>query len=145
MSDLQDTPAARLALRVGSPEFAAAEAALREHVADQRIDSADFERRMEQVKATRTQGELLRVFADLPEPHPDLPGLAPPLPLRQTGDDPDDMQLWGVACVLALVLGEPTAIVLAIIYDMWWLIAVPVVFCVLMVALVALVDRARRR
>jgi hypothetical protein len=143
VSDLQDPPAARLALRVGSPEFAAAEATLREHLADERIDSAEFERRVEAVKATTTQGELLRVFADLPEPHPDLPGLPPPLLHRKTGADDDDIPLWGVACMLAILLGEPVAIVLGAVYDAWWALAVPVVFCVLLVAVIGLVDRFR--
>jgi hypothetical protein len=44
-----------------------------------------------------------------------------------------------------MLLGEPAAIVLAIIYDMWWLIAVPVAFCVLLVAGVGVIDRFRRR
>lgn len=143
MSDLQDTPAARLALRVGTPEFATAEATLREHLAEDRIDAAEFERRVAAVKEARTQGQLLRVFADLPEPHPDLPGVPPPLLLRK-GPDPDDLPLYGVACMLAVLLGEPVAIVLAIIYDNWWLIAVPVAFCVLLVALIGVIDRLRR-
>lgn len=145
MNDLQDVPAARLALRVGTPEFAAAEVALREHLADERIDAAEFERRMAAVRATTTQGELLRLFADLPAPHPDLPGLPPPLPLRRVGDDPDDVPVWGVACMLAILLGEPAAIVLAVLYDAWWLIAVPVAFCVLLATVIGLVDRLRRR
>jgi len=145
MSELQETPAARLALRVGTPELEAAEAALAAHVAAKRIDSAEYERRMELAKTTTTQGELLLVFADLPEPHPDLPGLAPPLPLRRIGQPPDDIPVYGAACILAMLLGEPAAIVLAIIYDMWWLIAVPVAFCVLLVAGIGVVDRFRRR
>ncbi|MDQ7906309.1 DUF1707 domain-containing protein [Phytohabitans sp. ZYX-F-186] len=144
VSELRESPAARLALRVGTPEFDAAREALAEHVAAKRIDSAEAELRLEACKETRTQGELLRLFADLPEPHPDLPGLPPPLPLRKTGDDPDDIPLYAAANILAILLGEPVAIVLAIVYDKWWLIAVPVAFCVLLVAAVALVDRARR-
>lgn len=144
MSDLQETPAARLALRVGTPEFAAAREALAEHVAQKRIDSAEYERRMELAKASTTQGELLRVFADLPEPHPDLPGLSPPLPLRK-GKDPDDIPLYGVACLLAMLLGEPVAIVLGIVYGWWWSLAVPVAFCVLLVTGIAIVHGPRRR
>jgi hypothetical protein len=145
VSDLQDAPAARLALRVGSPEFAKAEATLREHLADERIGAAEFERRLEAVKATTTQGELLRVFADLPEPHPDLPGLPPPLLLRKSGDEVDDIPLWGVACVLAMLLGEPVAIVLGMIYGWWWLLAAPVVFCVALVTGIDISERIRRR
>jgi hypothetical protein len=144
VSDLQDTPAARLALRVGSRELAAAQATLREHLAEERIDSAEFERRVEALRATTTQGELLRVFADLPEPHPDLPGLPPPLPLRR-GPAPDDMPLYGVACVLAMLLGEPVAIVLGIIYGWWWSLAVPVAFCVLLVTVIGIIEHFRRR
>ncbi|BCB91178.1 DUF1707 SHOCT-like domain-containing protein [Phytohabitans suffuscus] len=139
------TPAARLALRVGTPEFAAAEAALSTHFAEKRIDSAEFERRMEACKATTTQGELLRVFADLPEPHPDLPGLPPPLPLRVIGDKDDDLPVYGAACILAILLGVPVAVVLGAIYDAWWLLAVPVAFCVLLVAGIGVVERLRRR
>jgi hypothetical protein len=146
VSDLQDTPAARLALRVGRPEFTAARDALGEHVEQGRIDSAEFERRMEAVKATTTQGELLRVFADLPAPHPDLPGLPPPLLLRPSGDGgPDDMPLYGVACVLAMLLGEPVAVVLGIVYGWWWSLAVPVAFCVLLVTTIGVIERFRRR
>jgi hypothetical protein len=144
VSDLQETPAARLALRVGTPEVDAAEEALAEHVAQKRIDSAEYERRMELAKASTTQGELLRVFADLPEPHPDLPGLPPPLPLRK-GEDPDDVPLYGVACIVAMVLGEPVAIVLGVVYGWWWALAVPVAFCVLVVTVIAIYEGLRRR
>ncbi|MGN9909047.1 DUF1707 SHOCT-like domain-containing protein [Phytohabitans sp. LJ34] len=144
MSDLQETPAARLALRVGTPEFAAAQEALAEHVAQKRIDSAEYERRMELIKATTTQGELLRIFADLPEPHPDLPGLPPPLPLRK-GSNPDDLPLYGVACLLAMLLGVPVAIVLGAVNGWWWTLAVPVVFCVLVVTAIAIVEGLRSR
>jgi hypothetical protein len=143
VSDLQDTPAARLKLRVGLPEFATAVATLREHLAEERIDSAEFERRVEALKATTTQGELLRVFADLPEPHPDLPGLPPPLLMRKTGDGDDDLPIWGAACIMAIMLGEPVAIVLGVIYGWWWLLAVPVAFCVLLAAGLGVIVRLR--
>ncbi|BCB77527.1 DUF1707 domain-containing protein [Phytohabitans flavus] len=144
MKEPQDTPTARLALRVGTPELDAAAEALAKHVGEKRIDSAEYERRMEAAKTTTTQGELLQIFADLPAPHPDLPGVPEPLPLRKTGDGDDDIPIYAAACALAILLGEPVAIVLAIVYDAWWLIAIPVAFCVLLVTGVAIHDRLRR-
>ncbi|GAA4703669.1 DUF1707 SHOCT-like domain-containing protein [Phytohabitans rumicis] len=142
---LQDLPPARLALRIGTPEIRAAEQALRTHVAENRIDSAEFERRMETAKVAKTQAELLRVFADLPAPHPELPEPPPPLPLRKVGSGGDDMPLYGVACILAMLFGLPVAVVLGFTDDAWWALAVPVAFCVLLVVIIDLIERFRGR
>lgn len=141
---LQDLPPARLALRIGTPEIAAAREALQSHVAEERIDSAEFEQRMEALKQATTQADLLRVFADLPAPHPELPEPPPLLPMRTVGEGDGEMPLYAVANLLALLLGLPVALVLGFTEDAWWTLAVPVAFSVLLVLIIDLIQRFRR-
>jgi hypothetical protein len=135
---LQDLPSDRLVLRIGAPERQAAQEALADHLRKERLDKEEFARRLEACERAVDQGELLRVFADLPAPHPALP-----LP-GQPPHAPPDSDLWEWACVLAILFGVPVAVVLGFTEDAWWTLAVPVGFCVLMVSTVALIARFRR-
>lgn len=115
-------------LRIGTPERQRAVEALEAHLVAKRLDSAEYERRTEACELARTQGELLRIFDDLPAPHPELPSTAAP------SDDPDDGDSPPVvvAGCLTLGLGMPVAIVLGIVYGAWWALAVPVAVSVVM-------------
>ncbi|MCP3800437.1 DUF1707 domain-containing protein [Allokutzneria sp. A3M-2-11 16] len=64
-------------LRVGDTEREAAVQALGKHFTAGRLDVDEYGERTAKVTTARTQGELLAVFTDLPEPHPDLSGLVP--------------------------------------------------------------------
>ncbi|GAA3991832.1 DUF1707 domain-containing protein [Allokutzneria multivorans] len=78
-------------LRVGDTEREAAVQALGKHFTAGRLDVDEYGERTAKVTTARTQGELLAVFADLPEPHPDLSGLVPraavPAVVEDSGDE----------------------------------------------------------
>ncbi|WP_446210307.1 DUF1707 SHOCT-like domain-containing protein [Micromonospora sp. IBSANI012] len=114
-------------VRIGTPERRAAEVALEVHLSEKRLDSDEFERRIEACEQASNQAELLRIFADLPAPHPEMPSsAAPPTELE------DDIPPVAVAGCLALGLGLPVAIVLGWVYGTWWALAVPVAATVAM-------------
>lgn len=108
-------------LRIGVPEREAARAALDEHLFAERLDVAEYEERCATCEVARTQAELLRVFADLPLPHPDL---RPPQPPAEPVDE--DLSALGWAVGIALGLGLPVAVVLGFAYGAWWTLSVPV-------------------
>lgn len=113
---------------IGTPERASAHQALEEHLVEKRFDPAEYERRLEATNLARTQSELLRVFADLPVPHPELPpAVAPPV----VADDDEPPPVFFAGC-LTLGLGLPVAVVLGFAYGIWWALAVPVAVTVAM-------------
>jgi hypothetical protein len=75
----------------------------------------------------RTQAELPQTFADLPAPHPSLPGLPGP-----SADIDDDIPPLAMSICAALLLGMPVAVVLGFVYGAWWTLAVPVTLSVAM-------------
>jgi len=115
-------------LLVGTPERDSAQEALEEHLAAKRLDPADYERRVEASKLARTQSELLRLFADLPAPHPMLPTAAVP---AAEADDETPPPIFLAGCLM-LALGLPVAVVLGFAYGVWWVLVVPVVVTVAM-------------
>ena len=60
-------------LRIGTPERQRALEALEAHMTARRLDPAEYERRSDACDRASNQAELLRIFADLPAPHPQLP------------------------------------------------------------------------
>ncbi|WBB68269.1 DUF1707 domain-containing protein [Micromonospora sp. WMMD812] len=114
-------------LRIGTPERRAAEDALEIHLSEKRLDSDEFDRRVEACEQASNQAELLRIFADLPTPHPEMPSSAAS-PAEFEGDVPP----IAVAGCLTLGLGLPVAIVLGWVYGTWWALAVPVAATVAM-------------
>lgn len=66
-------------MRIGDAERNSAMDALSEHLGKGRIDLDEFGTRSAQVTQARTVAELRALFADLPPPHPALPG--PPAPV----------------------------------------------------------------
>ncbi|TDP93639.1 DUF1707 SHOCT-like domain-containing protein [Labedaea rhizosphaerae] len=67
-------------IRVGDTEREAAMTALGEHMSAGRLDIDEYGERSARVVAAKTRGELLEVFADLPDPRPVF---GPAQPVRQ--------------------------------------------------------------
>jgi hypothetical protein len=110
-------------LRIGSPEREAAREALDTHLVDQRLDPREHERRVQACDLAVTQAELLRIFADLPAPHPELPSVPVAAPARE---EDEDMPPVAVAGCLLIGLGIPVAVVLGFVYGAWWTLGIPV-------------------
>lgn len=122
-------------LRIGAPERRLARLALDQHLADERIDEREYQRRLGACQEARTRAELREVFADLPEPHPELPDFPEP-------PEPDErIPSLAVAGCGTLLLGVPVAIVLGIVYGAWWTIAAPVAVVVALLIVNYLLDR----
>ncbi|SCL22378.1 protein of unknown function [Micromonospora pallida] len=128
-------------VRIGTPERRAAEAALEVHLGEKRLDPDEFERRVRACRLARHQTELVRIFADLPAPHPELPSAAP----ASRAEPDEDMPPVAVAGCLTLGLGLPVAVVLGVVYGTWWALAVPVAMTVAMTYIEHLRQSARRR
>jgi hypothetical protein len=127
-------------LKVGRPERDVARAALEEHLKAARLSEADFDQRCAACEEALTQGELLRVFADLPAPHPDLP--VRPMPAGNADDD--EMPLIGVVCAV-LFLGLPVTVILGVAYGAWWSLVVPVALTVVFLYVEHLLTRTDNR
>lgn len=126
---------------VGTPERDSAQEVLEEHLIAKRLDPAEYGRRVEAAQLARTQSELMRLFADLPVPHPTLPAVA------ATPSEPPDEEpppIFFVGC-LTLVLGLSVAVVLGLVYGTWWALAVPVAATVVMAYVEHLRDAGRAR
>jgi hypothetical protein len=113
---------------VGTPERNSAQEALEAHMIAKRLDPGEYERRVEASRLARTQSELMRLFADLPVPHPVLPPVVTPPAEPELEDAP---MVFFAGC-LTLVLGLPVAVVLGFAYGLWWTLAVPVAVTVAM-------------
>ncbi|MCW6008559.1 DUF1707 domain-containing protein [Micromonospora sp. CPCC 205371] len=123
---------------IGTPEREAARRALDVHLAADRLDEIDYQRRLGACQEARTRAELLEIFADLPEPRLDLLAL-------DSVDDEEDMPPLAVAGCATIGLGMPVAIVLGIIYGAWWGLAVPVAVLVILLIVDWVIDRLSRR
>jgi hypothetical protein len=116
-------------------------AALGEHLTAGRISLDEYGDRSAHAAHAQTRGELAALFADLPEPHPDLAGAGLPVPVPvpvasppaspQVGDEvpalPQQLAtrralktgttlMWAVAVPLLFILAP----------HLWWLIFVPI-------------------
>lgn len=117
-------------LRIGLPEREAAQQALDVHLAADRLHRSEYDQRLTACHEARTQAELLRVFADLPAPHPELPGT--PRPPAQADEELSPLT-WAV--LVTVLLGLPVAVVLGIVYGIWWALTIPVAVSVLLLLL----------
>ncbi|MFI6231370.1 DUF1707 domain-containing protein [Micromonospora echinospora] len=122
------------ALRIGAPERQVARDALEVHLDEERLDADEFARRIAACEQAADQTELLRIFADLPAPRPQLPSAEAP------AEADEDIPPGPLAGCLALGLGIPVAIVVGAVYGAWWALAVPVAVTVTM----AYVEHLRR-
>jgi hypothetical protein len=120
VTSLEHAPAAASDLRIGLPEREAARMALEEHLDEERLDAAEYEQRRAACEAARTESELMRIFADLPEPRPRLQPPSPHAPVD------DDVSLLGWTVGVALGFGLPVGVVLGFTDGAWWSLAIPV-------------------
>ena len=130
-------------IRIGDADRNAAVTALGEHMTTGRIDLDEYGTRSALANNARTVGDLRALFADLPAPHPVLPGTAGgPAPLTNrppamvadvgpggrlatTGDDRSRTQKLvaaaaGASGIIALVLFFATGL-------WWWFLLVPLI------------------
>ncbi|MEJ3749492.1 DUF1707 domain-containing protein [Actinomycetes bacterium KLBMP 9797] len=133
-----DTRVADL-LRIGAPERRLARLALDEHLADERLDEREYQRRLGACQEARNRAELREVFADLPPPHPAL------LDSPDELDENADLPAIAIAGCGTLLLGLPVAVVYGIVYDAWWVLAVPVGVVIALLIVNYLLDRAAAR
>jgi hypothetical protein len=128
-------------LLVGAPERNSAQEVLEVHLVEKRLEPAEYERRVESAKQAHMQSELLRLFVDLPQPHPTLPTVTVP-PAAPADEEPAPIFLAGC---LMLALGLPVAVVLGFAYGIWWVLAVPVTATVAMAYIEHLRTAGRER
>lgn len=129
------------AVRVGDTERNAAVAALGEHMSTGRLDLDEFGVRSAKATNARTVGDLRQLFADLPAPHPPLPGnVSRPIAVGQpavgtvqpavgaapaTVDDRNRAQKLVAAAAGAAGI---VALVLFFITDTWlWFLLIPLI------------------
>lgn len=118
--------------------------ALSEHLGKGRIDLDEFGTRSAQVTQARTVADLQALFADLPAPHPTLPG--PPAPIRAAANPatpsagvparPDDTRTpaqRGAAVLLAA--SGIIALVLFFVVKTWLVFLIPALIAVVTSAL----------
>lgn len=123
-------------IRISDTERESALTALGEHLASGRLGVDEYGDRSARVSTTKTRGELLALFADLPEPHPTFGQLsaavaASPAPSRAEVVRPEDR--WGVAqrVMVALVsLSGIAAVVLFFTVHTWLVFLLPVAISV---------------
>lgn len=126
--------------RIGDTERDRAVELLREHMAQGRIDEAEFDERLTAALSARTSSDLDPLFSDLPGPRPGE-GLATtsettPLFATQTGLTPTASnqtpaptgKKWNTALVVASSIAWPLTLLLlfATSWQYWWLIFIPI-------------------
>lgn len=124
-------------IRVGDAEREEALQALGDHMSAGRIDIDEYGERTARVAASKTRGDLLALFKDLPDPKPTfvppihvraepLPAAAPSLPPMQRSTTPVGARLyaalvpvsWLVAVVLFFGIKTPFVFALPVIIMM---------------------------
>lgn len=132
-SGMEDPPS--LHIRISDAERDRAMAALGEHLATGRLELDEYDARCTRTVGARTRADLEALFADLPEPHPDLSTAVPPKRAatkavatgstngkahKDLAATPGSEAMETIAG-LTLLLGLPAAILLTILAGMWWL------------------------
>lgn len=79
-------------LRIGDTERESALAALGEHMSEGRLDIDEYGERTAKVAASKTRGELLALFDDLPAPHPAFGGISAAAPPPSQPAEPNPAQ-----------------------------------------------------
>jgi hypothetical protein len=88
-------------IRIGTAERTAAMKALDEHLAAGRLQIEEYGERSALAVNATTVPELAALFEDLPAPHPQLPGVAGPLPAvtypatPPAPRGPSTLEVWG--------------------------------------------------
>ncbi|GLZ36417.1 DUF1707 domain-containing protein [Actinokineospora sp. NBRC 105648] len=117
-------------IRVGTSDRERAIGALADHLAAGRLEVAEYEQRVGTAAAARTRADLLALFDDLPDPHPDFDGPPHQRPAVVVAEE-EDRSLWepqrsrNTKTGLYVFLGVATAGVVAVvaITATWWALA----------------------
>lgn len=121
------------AIRIGDAERNAAVEALGEHMATGRLDLEEYGNRSATASTAKTVGELQTLFADLPAPHPTLPGVpagaltavGQPAPLvnRAQGSGPAVQDSRNKSQKLVAAAAASSGVIALILFfatGMWW-------------------------
>ena len=117
--------------RLSDAERDEAASMLREHFEAGRLDATEFDERLSAALSARFAADLVPMFADLPDPHPNpdagQPWMAPPAPLMGSSlPVPSEATSQAIArqqatwLPLAQKLLWPGAIILALVTGNWW-------------------------
>jgi Domain of unknown function (DUF1707) len=122
--------------RIGDAERDRAVGYLQEHMAQGRLDGAEFDERLTRALSARTEADLQPLFADLPEPRPST-GLATTAPFTpppwasststaagpMAASPPGRRQQMPRAASIALAAVWPLTILIYVLtdFDNWWL------------------------
>jgi Domain of unknown function (DUF1707) len=119
-------------LRIGDTERESALAALGEHMSAGRLDIDEYGERTAKVAASKTRGELLSLFDDLPAPYPTFGGIpaaapppgrpAEPIPAPPVRMSPSAMQRGYRALVPLAAL---VAVGLYLLVHLWYVFLIP--------------------
>ncbi|MCG8919393.1 DUF1707 domain-containing protein [Actinokineospora sp. PR83] len=124
-------------IRISAAERDEAVRMLATHLSTGRLELAEYEFRRVRAGAARTRAEVDSLFADLPDPHPDLtgavsPGRVPRSSARTAATGGSGLvatplsEALSTLCALTLLLGIPGSIVLTVFTGAWWTIVVAV-------------------
>lgn len=123
-------------IRVGDAEREEALRALGEHMSAGRLDLEEYGERSAKVSATKTFGELVDLFTDLPQPHPRLTGpVEAPRPAPTSREPAPSWQNRPLAHRLYSALIPISAIVALVLFftltRVWFVFLLPAVVIVL--------------
>ncbi|HET9142762.1 DUF1707 domain-containing protein [Actinophytocola sp.] len=115
------TEESSLGIRIGDADRHDARELFDVHLEEGRLTPAEHEHRITLAGHAVTRGDLAKLFADLPAPHPDYEDRPPPgTGLLETP--------WSSALEFAagatFLFGMPTALLLTIFKGWWWLLIV---------------------
>jgi hypothetical protein len=127
-------------VRVGDAERNSAVTALGDHMASGRLDLDEYGSRSAVAAAARTAGELQALFADLPAPHPVLPGTQsvsiakadrPMAAQNRAGATPAVVDDRSRAQKLVAAAAASSAIIALVLFlvtsQWWWFLLIPLI------------------
>lgn len=119
-------------IRVSDPEREDALRMLGEHMTSGRLDVDEYGERTAKVAAAKTRGQVLELFADLPDPRPTFgqPSPAVPAPIPVPGPPPARRQQWvaeRLAPVLVPLAGVLALVLFLTVFKFWFIFLLPMV------------------
>ena len=135
------TPGEPVPQRIGDAERDRAVELLRDHMAEGRLDQAEFDERLTAALSAKTSGDLEPLFSDLPGPRPGTSVIpsgtqAPPWqqqnalsPTAQPAVPAVPEQKWDKALLIATSIAWPVTLLVlfATSWSYWWLIFIPII------------------
>ncbi|TCO65597.1 DUF1707 SHOCT-like domain-containing protein [Actinocrispum wychmicini] len=126
-------------VRIGTTEREEAFRALAEHMAEGRLDVAEYDQRCAQAAAAKTRGELAAIFADLPEPNPLKHHQRPrpvPVPAAPLVRHEPPRKRTTVVVVAAVVVAIGAIVTVTAILGEWWAL-IPALLIIAVLAMVS--------